>query len=167
MVETPFGPFPASEIKDPDTYQAEWRELLIEFIASELSAKDGEIERLKLESNERHDLLSKERRANDSVRHQLSIAEALVERLAKRRFELRAELTTARADAIKECVDKIGEVRNQWLARLPNSDDPTFKHHYQVCADAGAVITTALKFLLNEKEHGNNASATGADLDGR
>jgi hypothetical protein len=139
---------------DFPTQRLEYKSCLDD-LTTVLSAKDGEIERLKLESNERHDLLSKERRANDSVRHQLSIAEALVERLAKRCFELRAELTTARADAIKECVDKIGEVRNQWLARLPNSDDPTFKHHYQVCADAGAVITTALKFLLNEKEHGN------------
>lgn len=43
------------------------------------------------------------------------------------------------------CVNRVKSMRDAWLARVPNSDDPTFKYHYRTRADAASEIITALE----------------------
>jgi hypothetical protein len=124
--------------------------LVADAFASELSAKDEEIERVRETlRNQNWDWTAFQ--DQPTLTEQVDVVLKTIHDLSADGLTWRQRAVTARADAIKECADKIGEVRNQWLARLPNSDDPTFKHHYQVCADAGAVIVSALESLLNEK----------------
>jgi hypothetical protein len=53
------------------------------------------------------------------------------------------EAITFRTRAINLCREKAAE----WLARLPNSDDETFKYHYQTRADAATELATQLETL--------------------
>jgi hypothetical protein len=88
--------------------------LVADAFASELSAKDDEIERL-------------------SVELRSAIKESI----------LRADrLTTARADAIKECAN---------LARAMAAGET-----YETGRQKAINIVAALESLLNKKEHGNN-----------
>lgn len=73
----------------------------------------------------------------------------------EQRFNAEREKKVAEHAATRmreRCVDRVKELRDGWRERTGNSDDPTFKLHYQTRFDAAEEIRDALESLTLDGE---------------
>jgi hypothetical protein len=132
----------------------------------ELEARVGKFSTL---ADERHDLLSAERRANDELRaERTKILQSrdswrrVAETLEEEKLALRTRATTARAAAVRECVEEVKDRLSVLEAQTASLVDPLAKAGCYGRDSAIREIVAALESLLNKETQDDQGRRTGS-----